>query len=549
MEPSTTNQPVRALSRYALAFAAAAAGVTPLGAAPIALPNPGFENRVRADGNDAYLAWANTSDAWRHWWKPDNGGPVRLWNPGVDGVFFQGSAGYGFGGNAPQGDNVVLVSSRYNLTAGNSILEPAPQWDGLNFFSAACVLLDGTIGNPLVPAAQFDPTKVYRLTAKVGKPPRFITNSGNQYAADPRRPSTTVWHGYALQLAAGGINVGGSSLAGHVDGGTIVSQDANSRFVPEDEFRQVSTTYFPNPADTGLATQYLQIRLAAWDNSDDLLMTGYAAFDDVTLEEFAAPALAYWDLNDTTAGAGGPAPTGTWDGVGNQWSAVADGTGATAPWTAGQTAVFAAGGDATDPYTVTVSGTQNIGGLSFEDGSVTLTGGTALELAGIGMVDVASGLTATVATPLSEASAGLEIAKTGTGTLVLSGTNTYSGGTTVLDGTLRLGASDVLADTSVVTVMGRSTGTALFDLNGNSDTVGGLVLGGSATDSAAAVSTGAGTLTFAGDVSYVNAAGNGINPLGATISGKLALGAAARTFQVNNSAAAADLSVSADITG
>lgn len=543
MKAKSQNQRNLLFAGVTLAFTLTA------GAEPIAVPNPGFEQLAKVDGNDNFNEFANNRDVWRHWIRTENGGPLRVWNPGASGVTFQGVLGYGFGGNAPEGNNVQLVYSRYSLATGGSVLLPAPQWDGLNYFSAACVLLDGTIGNPVVPAAPFDPTKVYTLTASVGKPPLFVTNSGAQNSTDPRRSPAAVWHGYALQLAAGGSNQTGATFGGRVDGGTIVSQDSNSRVVPVDGFRQVTTTYFPNPADADMAGQFLQIRLAALDNPADLAMTGYVAFDDVKLEEFAAPALAHWDLNDTAAGAGGASPSGIWNAENTFWTATADGTGAGAAWTAGQTAVFSAGADATGAYVVTVDGTQSIGGLNFKNGNVTLTGGTALELAGIGMVDVASGLTATVTTAITQASAGLQLAKTGTGTLVLSGANTYSGGTTVLDGTLRLGASNVLADTSVVTVTGRSTGTATFDLNGKSDTVGGLVLGGSAEDSAAVVSTGAGTLTLGGDVSYVNAVGNGINPLGATISGNLNLGSAARAFQVNNSGAAADLTVSADING
>ena len=129
----------------------------------------------------------------------------------------------------------------------------------------------------------------------------------------------------------GGANVAGASFAGSVSGGTLVAQDSNSLVVPVDGFSQSSVTYFPNPADAGLAGRFLQLRLCALDNSRDLKMTGYVAFDDVQLEEFAAPALAHWDLNDTGAGAGGAAPGGTWDAAGLRWNAVADGSGTAAP--------------------------------------------------------------------------------------------------------------------------------------------------------------------------------------------------------------------------
>ncbi len=54
--------------------------------------------------------------------------------------------------------------------------------------------------------------------------------------------------------------------------------------------------------------------------------------------------------------------------------------------------------------------------------------------------------------------------------LTLSGANTYSGGTTVSDGTLKLGASERLLDAGTVTVNDSGNGSATFDLNGNTET-------------------------------------------------------------------------------
>jgi fibronectin-binding autotransporter adhesin len=136
--------------------------------------------------------------------------------------------------------------------------------------------------------------------------------------------------------------------------------------------------------------------------------------------------------------------------------------------------------------------------------------------------------------------------KTGSGTMMLNGANTYSGGTKINAGTLKLGASSALPN-SAVTVSGIGAGTiATLDLNGFNDTIASLALGGSTTTSGAAVTTGSGTLTLGGNVTY-DAANN---PLGATISGKLSLGLATRTFTVGDStSAAADLTVSAVISG
>ncbi len=77
------------------------------------------------------------------------------------------------------------------------------------------------------------------------------------------------------------------------------------------------------------------------------------------------------------------------------------------------------------------------------------------------------------------------LAKFGTGGLTLSGANTYTGLTQVSGGTLHLGANDVIANASIVSVASGAT----FDLAGFSDTIGGLTGAGT-------VALGAGRLTI-----------------------------------------------------
>lgn len=144
---------------------------------------------------------------------------------------------------------------------------------------------------------------------------------------------------------------------------------------------------------------------------------------------------AYWDLNGADAGAGGASPAGTWDAAGTNWNATAAGTNDPVAWTPGLAAVFAAGADATGSYAVSVDGTQDIGGLTFARGDVTLDGG-GLRLTEDSWVNVASGSTAVVASPISNDATARQLAKSGAGTLVLSGTNTYAGVTRLEDGVL-----------------------------------------------------------------------------------------------------------------
>jgi autotransporter-associated beta strand protein len=140
-----------------------------------------------------------------------------------------------------------------------------------------------------------------------------------------------------------------------------------------------------------------------------------------------------WDLNGTTAGSGGPTPSGIWNAADSNWNVAPDGTLAPVPWTPGGVAVFSAGTDATGDYTVSVDGTRDISGIVFEDGTTTVTGGTALRLTGNATLTVGGDRSATVNTPLSEDAAGREISKGGSGLLVLTADNSALTGTTSLN--------------------------------------------------------------------------------------------------------------------
>ena len=105
------------------------------------------------------------------------------------------------------------------------------------------------------------------------------------------------------------------------------------------------------------------------------------------LSLFSASAFAanlYWDLDGV--GAGSASPSGTWATSATTWST--DSTGVTATTALTTTAYdglfFSAGTNATGSYTVTLGAAQSARSLTFEEGTVTLTG-SALTLAGGGI--------------------------------------------------------------------------------------------------------------------------------------------------------------------
>jgi autotransporter-associated beta strand protein len=89
-------------------------------------------------------------------------------------------------------------------------------------------------------------------------------------------------------------------------------------------------------------------------------------------------------------------------------------------------------------------------------------------------------------------------------------------------------------------------GSSILNLNGFSDTIAALTLGGTGNGAGSVyqVNTGAGTLTLGGTVTVSSTA----NTVGSVISGNVALGAS-RSFAISDSPAAVDLDLTAAVTG
>lgn len=185
----------------------------------------------------------------------------------------------------------------------------------------------------------------------------------------------------------------------------------------------------------------------------DLVSTGGASVD-------------YWDGGNASAHNNGAIDggSGTWDAANNNWT-ISDGT-VNASWKNGQFAIFAAQGG-----TVKVdasAGAISIDGMQFaadgyriEGAAITLADPKTLIRVGTGGGALSRTLTATVASPLTGAG-GLQ--KTDSGTLVLSGANTYAGGTFVMGGTLSISSDANLGAASGALVVDGGTlqNTATF---------------------------------------------------------------------------------------
>ncbi len=128
------------------------------------------------------------------------------------------------------------------------------------------------------------------------------------------------------------------------------------------------------------------------------------------------------------------------------------------------------------------------GGTLRTTATFTLAANRGIALTGADTILTDPGTTLTYGGVIAGASS---LTKAGTGTLILSGANTYSGATVVNAGTLRLGATNAISSASAVTVAGGAT----FDLRGFSDVIGSVAGAGTVTSGAA----GAVTLTAGGN--------------------------------------------------
>jgi len=208
---------------------------------------------------------------------------------------------------------------------------------------------------------------------------------------------------------------------------------------------------------------------------------------------------AFWDgggaPNDNVVAGG----SGTWNATNINWT---NSTGSANLPFSGGTAVFqgAAG-------TVTVEGAQNVTGMQFVTSGYQLVAGTGGQIvlnSPETVIRVDSGSTAQVAVPLTGSG---RLMKRDSGILILTGANSYTGGTSILEGVLQVSADNALgAAAGGLALDGGTLRAAAGFSSGRSLTVG---AGGGTID------VGANTLTLSGTLA-------GTGPLTRTGSGTLA---------------------------
>jgi fibronectin-binding autotransporter adhesin len=193
--------------------------------------------------------------------------------------------------------------------------------------------------------------------------------------------------------------------------------------------------------------------------SNRLLRAAIAATPAVAAALYFAPqapaATLYWDTNGATAGSSaGTTAAGTWDGINAFWNDNSAGTAGTfvaVPNTA-DTVVFSAGTNATGTSTVTLVGTQTVAAVTVEEGTVFHAGGTMSFGTSAGVFNIASGATYNCSGTGSGFIGGTGgITKTGAGTLLLGGSETYGKASGAIL-TITQGVADFSGDTALGTV-------------------------------------------------------------------------------------------------
>jgi len=201
----------------------------------------------------------------------------------------------------------------------------------------------------------------------------------------------------------------------------------------------------------------------------------------------------YWDDSQTTPNDTIEGGSGVWDTGTTNWTSSSGN--ANSAWNGSVGAVFKG---AAGTVTIADGATITTPAMSFQvDGyTIAATGTGNLQLAGDGVIEVFSGATAEIRARITSG----QLDKRQGGTLVLSGENTYAGGTTISAGTISA-QNDSALGTGAVTIANGATlsvDTAQLGIGGLSGVAGSQVI--LDNGNALGINLASGTSTFAGDI-------------------------------------------------
>lgn len=415
-----------------------------------------------------------------------------------------------------------IVSGANALTkvgSGSWTLSGANTYTGITTVSVGTLVVDHatalgtTAGATTVTSGAVLQLNAFTITGE------GLTLNGSGIASTGALVSSGVgtWTGTVAQGSASTINVGNSTtISGVVSGAFALTKIGSGTLVL-----------------TGTNTTLTSLNV----NEGTVRVGGGLAIPNTTAVILANTAGVVLDLNGTTETigslAGGGATGGdvtlgagtliTGDATSTAYAGIISGTGAVTKAGAGTWTV--SGANTYSGLTTVSVGTlvvDNLAALGTTAGATTVTSGAVLDLAAFTIVDEAltlngtgiatngaligsgvCGWTGTVAlgsnssiggtgtgTLSNVISGAFALTKVGSGTWILTATNTFTGTLTVNGGTVQVAGGNAIPDTCNVTLA--NTAGVVLDLNGTSETIGSLATGGATGGD---VLLGAGALT------------------------------------------------------
>ncbi|CAN7152676.1 autotransporter-associated beta strand repeat-containing protein [Bosea sp. LjRoot9] len=415
---------------------------------------------------------------------------------------YSGAINGGGGGLVKQGTGRFTLSGANTYTGATTINGGELRVDGSLGNTAVAVNNTGTLSG--IGTLGGAVTVNAGGTLSAGQSPGTLTvgsltlNAGSNSVFELNNPGTVGGVTNDLVISNGPVQLGG----------TLTATAASAGF-----YRLISVV--GGGAITG---NYATVNVAGF--TGQVYTNAPGAAEQVNLAVLGAgQIMQFWDGADTLGNGTVDGGAGNWNATDTSWTGLPGQAGVNASW---QSSVAVFQGTA---GVVTVGGTQAFDTLQFNTDGYTLDGGQlGIGVAGGGTINVNGlGLTATISSAIVDG-VGTSLIKVGAGTLNLSGVNTYTGGTTVSDGTLGLLAGGVLASNVTVAAVGAFN---------NAGTVNASVINSGTTNNSGLIAgsvTNTGTLTTTGTIQSGVTNSGTVNAAG-TINGAIANNAG--TFTVS----------------